>query len=215
VENFPDLYTDYLISSTTLATATGMSSLLSISHDKITPSLSKGRYDLAYLWKQVKPMIHELTTSKEEIILSFDDSIEEKMYTDESSLICWHYDHVFKRNVKGVNFLTALVDVGGAKLPVAVEFVKKDLWELNEKGNPKRKSSKTKNELLREMIDCCNSNFRFDYVVADSWYSSFENMELVKKTLNSNFIIALKSNRLVALSKAGKESGKYVNIESL
>jgi hypothetical protein len=215
VENFPDLYTDYLISSTTLATATGMSSLLSISHDKITRSLSKGTYDSAYLWKQVKPMIHELTTSKEEIILSFDDSIEEKMYTDESSLICWHYDHVFKRNVKGVNFLTALVDVGGAKLPVAVEFVKKDLWELNEKGNPKRKSSKTKNELFREMIDCCNSNFRFDYVVADSWYSSFENMELVKKTLNSNFIIALKSNRLVALSKADKKSGKYVNIESL
>ena len=158
----------------------------------------------------------QLTTSKEEIILSFDDSIEEKMYTDESELICWHYDHVFNRNVKGVNFLTALVDVGGAKLPVAVEFVRKDLWELGEKkGKPKRKSSKTKNQLFREMIRRCHYNFRFDYVVADSWYSSIENMELVKQTLNSNFIIALKSNRLVALSKADKESCNFVNIESL
>jgi len=160
-------------------------------------------------------MVHELTTSKEEIILSFDDSIEEKMYTDESELICWHYDHVFNRNVKGVNFLTALVDVGGAKLPVAVEFVRKDLWELNEKGKAKRKSSKTKNELFREMISRCHYNFRFDYVVADSWYSSIENMILVKQTLNSNCIIALKSNRLVALSKADKEFGNFVNIESL
>lgn len=216
MENFPDLYTDYLITSTSLATATGMSSLLSISHDKITRSLSKGNYDSKYLWEHVKPMVHELTTSKEEIILSFDDSIEEKMYTDESELICWHYDHVFNRNVKGVNFLTALVDVGGAKLPVAVEFVRKDIWELDEKkGKLKRKSSKTKNELFREMISRCHYNFRFDYVVADSWYSSIENMELVKQTLNSNFIIALKSNRLVALSKADKESGNFVNIESL
>jgi hypothetical protein len=161
-------------------------------------------------------MVHELTTSKEQIILSFDDSIEEKMYTDESELICWHYDHVFNRNVKGVNFLTALVEVGGAKLPVAVEFVRKDSWELDvKKGKLKRKSSKTKNELFREMITRCHRNFRFDYVVADSWYSSVENMELVKQTLHSNFIIALKSNRLVALSKVDKESGTYVNIESL
>ena len=216
MENFADLYSGYLICSTSLATATGMSTLLSVSHDKITRSLSKGVYDSAYLWQQVKPMVQELTHSKEQVVLCFDDSIEEKMYTDESSLICWHYDHVFNRNVKGVNFLTALVDVGGAKLPVAVEFVKKDAWELDEKkGKQKRVSSKTKNELFREMIVRCDRNLRFDYVVADSWYSSAANMELIKQQLHSNFIIALKSNRLVALSQADKESGNYINIDSL
>ncbi len=216
MENFADLYSGYLICSTSLATATGMPTLLSVSHDKITRSLSKGVYDSAYLWQQVKPMVQELTHSKEQVVLCFDDSIEEKMYTDESSLICWHYDHVFNRNVKGVNFLTALVDVGGAKLPVAVEFVKKDAWELDEKkGKQKRVSSKTKNELFREMIVRCDRNLRFDYVVADSWYSSAANMELIKQQLHSNFIIALKSNRLVALSQADKESGNYINIDSL
>ena len=65
------------------------------------------------------------------------------------------------------------------------------------------------------MIARCDCNFRFDYVVADSWYSSAENMELIKQTLKSNFIIALKSNRLVALSQADKESNNYVNIDSL
>lgn len=51
-----------------------------------------------------KPYIEELTQSKETIILSFDDSIQEKRYTDESSLNTWYFNHVFGRTVKGVNF---------------------------------------------------------------------------------------------------------------
>lgn len=101
VENFTDLYTDYLISSTSYATATGMAGLLSISHDKITRELSCGDYDSKYLWRKVKPYVHELTRSGDPVVLSFDDSIEEKPYTDESELICWHWDHVFNRSVKG------------------------------------------------------------------------------------------------------------------
>ena len=42
IENFVDLYTDYLITSSSYTTATGMASLLSIKHDKITQELSKG-----------------------------------------------------------------------------------------------------------------------------------------------------------------------------
>jgi hypothetical protein len=218
VENFADMYTDYLISSTGLATATGLSHLLDgiISHDKITRCLSKGCYDSKYLWQCVKPMVQEMTRSDETIVLSFDDSIEEKYYSDESELICWHYDHVFNRNVKGVNFLTALVDVAGMRLPCAVEFVKKDHWVEDEKtGKKRRKSSKTKNEHFREMIRSCHDRFRFDYVISDSWYSSAENMLIVKKELGINFVIAMKSNRKVAVSLADKEADKYVSIESL
>jgi Archaeal putative transposase ISC1217 len=40
-------------------------------------------------------------------------------------------------------------------------------------------------------------------------------MELIKQQLHRNFIIALKSNRLVALSQADKQSGNYINIDSL
>jgi len=108
VENFEDLYTDYLITSTSYTTATGMASLLSVSHDKITRCLSQGVYDSKYLWEYVKPYVQELTQSEETIVLSFDDSIEEKRYTDESELICWHYDHTFGRSVRGVNFFDRL-----------------------------------------------------------------------------------------------------------
>jgi hypothetical protein len=218
VENFVDLYTDYLICSFGQTTATGLSQLFegSISHDKITRGLSGHEYDSKYLWSYVKPMVQELTNSKETVVLSFDDSIEEKRYSDQNELICWHYDHVFNRNVKSVNFLTALIEVGNVRLPCAVEFVRKDTWEINEKtGKKKRKSSKTKNEYFREMILQCYHNFRFDYVVCDSWYSSVENMLLVKKVLKVNFAMALKSNRKVALSLADKQAKKYVSIESL
>jgi len=133
VENFVDLYTDYLISSSSYTTATGMGSLLSIKHDKITRELAQGAYDSKFLWKYAKPYVQELTQSKDMVILSFDDSIEEKQYTDESELNCWHYDHVFKRSVKGVNFLTALVEVSGMRLPCSVGFVKKTSGKRTQK----------------------------------------------------------------------------------
>jgi hypothetical protein len=213
VKNFADLYTDYLISSITCATATGMADLLSISHDKITRELTKGEYNSRYLWTKVKPYVQELTKSGDPIVLSFDDSIEEKAYTDESDLICWHWDHVFNRSVKGVHFLTALVEVQGMRLPCAVEFVKKDRWETDPRtGKQKRKSSKTKNEMFREMLSQCARNFIFDYVANDSWYSSTENMGFIKGELKSNFVMALKSNRKVTMNKGSK---KYESIESL
>jgi hypothetical protein len=216
VENFTDLYTDYLISSTSYVTSTGMAEMLSLSHDKITRELAEGNYDSKYLWKKVKPYIQELTRSDAPVILSFDDSIQEKPYTDESDLICWHWDHVFNRSVKGVNFLTALADVQGMRLPCAVEFVKKDHWLTDKKtGKRTRKSSKTKNRIFREMLLQCYNNFRFDYVVSDCWFSCVENMKLIKGELAKEFVMALKSNRKVALSLEAKKAKQFVSIKSL
>jgi hypothetical protein len=218
LEALVDIYTDYLLCSSSLATSTGLSALLNqqISHDKFTRMLSNNNFNSPYLWERVKPLFKGQSKKEGLIILSVDDSIEEKYYTDESDLICWHYDHVFNRNVKGVNFMTAMVSVEEANLPCAVEFIKKDLLVKDEKtGKEKRKSSKTKNELFVEMVGQCRKNFRFDYVVADSWYSSATNMEHIKDELKSDFVIALKSNRNVALGKQDKEERKHVGIESL
>lgn len=218
MNNLLDLYTDYLISSTSLATATGFSRLMNgeISHDKVTRMLSGSCYDSAYLWKRVKPLVQEITSSTDKVVLCFDDSIEEKRYTDENELIGWHFDHTFNRSVKGVNFLTALVHTQGMSLPCAVEFVKKDLWVTDAKtGKKRRKSSRTKNELYREMVRTCDRNMHIDYVVNDSWFSSEENMRMVKAELQVDFVMAVKSNRTVALCKPDKEENKYAGIESL
>src|SRR5690606_14684199 len=192
MNNFADLYTDYLITSTFSCTATGMSSLLSIQHDKITRSLAEGTYDSKYLWSKAKVYVEELSQSKEMSLLIFDDSIEAKPYTDESALNCWHFDHTVGRSVKGVNFLTALLEVGGMRIPCGVEFIKKELWVTDEKtGKPKRKSSVTKNELFRSMLEECHRKMSFGYVLADSWFSSVENMQFCKGKLQQDFIMAL------------------------
>lgn len=57
-----DLYTDYLISSFRLTTATGMANLLNdaISHDKITRFLSAREFTSADLWHIVKPLVRQV-----------------------------------------------------------------------------------------------------------------------------------------------------------
>ncbi|MDQ7059574.1 MAG: hypothetical protein Q9N62_14795 [Ghiorsea sp.] len=52
-------------------------------------------------------------------------------------------------------------------------------------------------------------------ILADSWFSSSENMDFVHKKIKKHFIIALKSNRLVALSLKDKKQGKFVRIDKL
>src|ERR1035437_3111368 len=126
MDKFTDLYTDYLIGSSSLVTATGLSMLSqgSISHDKVTRFLKNGDFDSRSLWKEVKSIYEEIRSSDDLVIICFDDSIEEKRYTDESELICYHFDHTVNRSVKGVNLLTALVNTKGVSLSCVVEFVK-------------------------------------------------------------------------------------------
>lgn len=103
-----DLYSDYLLSSFGYTTTTGMSRLLegSVSHDKITRFLSGKACTPADLWLLVKPLAHRIQSPAG--VLIFDDSIEERPYTDENDIICWHWDHSKNRSVKGINFMTGL-----------------------------------------------------------------------------------------------------------
>src|SRR3954468_24092665 len=102
-----ELYSDYLLSAFSHTTATGLSAMTggSVSHDKITRFLANEELDSAALWLLVKPVVRRLDRQEEEpeepAVLIIDDTIEEKPYTDESELVCWHYDHSKGRNVKG------------------------------------------------------------------------------------------------------------------
>lgn len=132
-----------------------------------------------------------------------DDTIEEKKpYTAESELVCWHYDHSKGRSVKGLNLISVLYQAGDVSGPVAFELVKKSGWVFEaKKGKWRRKSLKTKNELYRGMLWACQSNqLKFRYVLSDVWYSASENMDYIKRKLEKEFIMPLKSNRKVAKS---------------
>ncbi len=85
--NYIDIYTDYLISIQTKATATGLSDMLEgeISHDQITRFLSKELFDSKRLWKEVKGVVREI--EDENGVIIFDDTIQEKKWTKENEII--------------------------------------------------------------------------------------------------------------------------------
>ena len=120
-----DLYTDYLLRTFGAATATGLSAMVEgdVSHDKITRFLSEQDYTSKDLWQQVKSTV--IKVERDDAVLIFDDTIQEKAWTDESELMCWHYDHCSGRNVRGINLLNALYHSDGTSIPVAFELVKK------------------------------------------------------------------------------------------
>lgn len=210
-------YSNYLILSTGLTTATGLSALSggAISHDKITRFLAGEESGSQHLWHLVKGFAHHIA-SKDGVIV-IDDTIVEKPYTDENELISWYYDHSKNRSVKGANVVTALYTSQELSVTAAFEPVLKTDIEIDpETGKVKRSSPITKNEIYRQLLKTCVENgLEIKYILNDVWYSSGENMKFVKETLKLDFIMPLKSNRLVALSKAAKKRGEYVDIKTL
>ena len=212
-----DLYSDYLISSFAQTSATGLSRLTDgvVSHDQITRFLSAPKKTGADLWHKVKPLVRQLQSP--EGVLIFDDTIEEKPYTDENDIICWHWDHSQNRNVKGINLITALYYNADQSLPVSFDIVAKTEHYTDPKtGKPRRRSPMTKNERFREMLaQCVKNQIPLCYVLADTWFASAENMRFIKLELSKEFIFPLKTNRKVALSEEDQQHGRYQRVDSL
>lgn len=211
-----DIYSDYLISSFSYTTATGLSRVLDnqITHDQITQFLAARDYTSRDLWLLVKPTLRKIETDDGCIV--FDDTIQEKQHTDENDIICWHHDHATGENVKGVNILACLYHNDYGTIPTAFEIIKKTKVVIDPKtGKKKRQSPITKNELLRQMFkQTLKNQVKFTYTLADSWFSSKDNMQMVVDG-KKHFIFAVKSNRLIALSKSDKLKGNFQSINSL
>jgi hypothetical protein len=222
MENLLDLYTDYLLSSFGQTSATGLSNLVEgvVSHDKITRFLSNSNFTSKDIWLSVKPLVREHQT--EDGCLIFDDTIIEKLYTDENDLICWHWDHGKGRNIKGINLLTAFYythkhDMDQPlRIPIAIETIKKNIafCEIKTK-RAKRTSPISKNGLMLQMIAQAISNgLMFKYIIADSWFTSVDNMKFISQK-KKFFIFDLQSNRLAALSEKDRNSGHWTRIDEL
>ena len=217
-KNLLDIYSDYLICQNFHATATGLSRLLDgeLSHDQITRFLNNDELTSKHLWQYVKKEIRN-QENVDEGVLIFDDTIEEKLHTDENDTVFWHYSHAKGRCIKGINILSALIRYQDFALPIAFEAIRKNQHFCDvETKKEKRKSSVTKNELFRSMIKQAVLNqVKFEYILADSWFGAKKNMEYIHYDLEKKFIIGIKSNRLAALSKSDKKKGQYQPLSSL
>jgi hypothetical protein len=212
-----DIYTDYLICQNNYATSTGLSDLLcgEISHDKFTKFLNGKAFGPEDLWLHVKSDIRK-NEKQSGGVLILDDSIEEKPYTDENEIMCWHYSHTKNRHIKGVNILSCLVRYDNVTLPIGYEIIHKDVVFCDiETKKEKKKSSVTKNEHFRKLIkQAYANNILFDYILADNWFGAKDNLDYIH-SLQKYFIIGIKSNRTIALSQENKMKGKYETVSSL
>ncbi len=222
MENLLDLYTDYLISSFGQTSATDLSRLVdnAIGHDQVTRLLAHSDFTGKTLWQAVKSIVRE--RQSEDACLIFDDCLIEKAYTDENDLICWHWDHSKKRNIKGINLLSAFYHTQKdsfsetLRIPASIETIKKTVrfCEVMTKKE-KRKSDVSKNELMLKMIAQAIANgLIFKYILADSWFASVENMTCINKK-KKIFIFDMQSNRLAALTEEDRQKGHWTRIDEL
>lgn len=217
-----DLYSDYLLSSQGQTSATGLSALLddAVKHDKITQFLSGQDFSSKDLWWKVKPLVRPYQSP--DACLIFDDTLIEKAYMDENELICWHWDHCRKVNVKGVNLLTAFYVSSLARqdeplrIPISYLLVLKTLLFCDIKTRKvKRQSPLTKNEMMQQMIEQAIANqLQLGYVLADTWFASADNMRFIDRK-KKHFIFDLKDNRLAALSEQDRNKGHWTRIDQL
>lgn len=215
-----DLYSDFLISSPNVVSATLVSEVLnkSYSHDSFTRMLAQSELDAKTYWKYIKPSIRQLQSTNG--IISVDDTIENKPHSEENELISWHWDHTQERSVKGINIVTFTYTNPDletpVKLPVAFELVRKDSFQtkiVKKDGKIEEKTSRcasvSKNELLCHRLNALVfKNFiPFRTVVFDTWYSSAENIRYIVEVLQKQVVCAVKSNRMITfdIQKPTKE----------
>ena len=212
-----DTYTDFLLCSFGQASATNLSRLSDgqISHDRVTRFLNAECQNSAALWRYVKPLVRQV--EQDDGVLIIDDSIAEKAYTDESNLICWHWDHSKERNIKGINFLTVIYQTSEAVLPVAFDLVTKPVRYSDVKTHKeKRRSDQSKNERFRMLLHITQHNqIRYRWVLTDLWFASAANMNYVCGTLHKDFIFPLKENRKVALCREDQQKGRFQAVSKL
>jgi len=216
-QQIADLYSDYLLASFGATTATGLSQLLEgeVSHDQVTRYLAGTKKTATDLWRSVKPFVRDVQSPAGVLII--DDSIEEKPYTDENDIVCWHYDHSKDRVLKGINFLTALYSSHEVSLPVGFHLVAKtEKYGAPKTQKEKRRSPVFKNVVCQELIPQAVTNLiPFRFVLFDVWFASAETMVFIKQQQQRDFICPLKTNRKVALSMADKHQGRYLRVDTL
>ena len=169
----------------------------------------------------IKPVVRQV--ERDDAAVLVDDTLEEKPYTDESELVCYHYDHTQGRSVKGINLLNFVYQVTMPRgeevsIPVSYEVVTKpEVFQDPKTGKYKRRSEISKNELVRHRLKILSqiNQLRFKYVINDLWFSSKENMTWIKQELHKDFVMAIKDNRLVALSEPDKQQGRFVTLAEL
>ena len=211
-----NVYVDYLISTDGHVSATDMSQVIDneYSHDQISRMLYRADMDDKKLYRQAKRLVKAVVAEGKKVLI-IDDSIQPKPHSKVNGLIAWHYDHSEQCCIKGINFMSALWADECCSIPMSMKVVVKELCWNDKKQQKIWRTATTKNEIFREMVGRLTRSKQIDYVLADSWYCSKENMEFVTLVCKTHFVMALKSNRLASRSEKDADKGLYKPLQDL
>lgn len=173
MENIPapdkcskELYCNFLLSASKAFTATHLSQCLeNVSHDKITRWLKETKLTPRILWEKVEGFV-----VKNEGYLVGDDSVLDKSFSRKNRLASWQYSGTRHRVVMGIGLTSLLWTGGGEHIPIDFRIY------------AKKTDGKTKNGHFRDMLTLAHyRGFRPKAVLFDSWYTSLENLKLIRK----------------------------------
>ncbi len=155
-------------------------------HDAFTRLLHRLEPDAATLWQEAAPQV-ERTTG----ILVIDDSTLDKPYAKKIELVSRHWSGKHREVVEGINLITLLWTDGDRHVPVDYRLF------------DKAQDSLTKNDHFQAMLkEAHERGFAPACVVFDSWYSSLENLKIIRD-FGWKWLTRLKSNRLVNPDRTG------------
>ena len=187
------MYVNFLLTEPRRATCCQMSEVMGISHESINRFLLREEYEAKELYEIAKSKINSQGG-----VLSVDDTVIDKPYSEETEIIryCWSGKH--KRVVKGINLVT-LVYTDEEGTTVAVNY---RIYNQTE--------GKTKNDYFIEMmLEVIGWGLKPKYVTGDSWYSSQENLKIIRNC-GMGFLFGIEVNRLCR-----EQGSEYKQIQRL
>ena len=158
----------------------------SVAHDAYTRLLQRIPPDSQALWQEVESLIE-----KAKGILVIDDTTLDKPYAEKMAMVTSHWSGKHHSVVVGINLISLMWTDGEAHLPCDFRFYNHAHDGL------------TKNDHFRTMLTVARERgFSPELVAFDSWYSSLENLKLVRN-FDWHWLTQLKKNRLLSLDKSG------------
>ena len=192
-----EYYVNYLLGEPRRASCSQLGKVISITHDSVNRFLTREHYTSEDLFNEIKGKI-ELEGG----ILSIDDTVIDKPYSQKRGLIGYYWSGKHKRVVLGINLLTLYyTDRKGVSVPVNFR-----LYDQTE--------GKTKNDYFREMLtEAQAQGIKARYVTGDSWYSSRENLKFIKNE-KLGFLFGIEKNRKISVEIGNIQQVQAVEIPS-
>lgn len=193
-------YINFIIASPRQITATEAERVQPVStdapaHDAFTRLLTRLEPDAERLWSDARTQV-----DVDDGILVIDDSTLDKPYSKFNALVYRHYSGKHHGVVAGINLITLLWTDGDRAVPCDYRIFDKDT------------DGKTKNDHFEEMLlEADTRGFNPRMVCFDSWYSSIDNLKMVRG-LGWYFLTRFKSNRRVNPDREGLQAIKDIEI---